>query len=289
MNIGFIGLGIMGSRMATNLQNADYDLQVHNRSQGKAEVLLHNGAVWAEKPKDLTEVDIVITMLAHPEAVEGSALGEDGFLQSMKEGSLWIDASTVHPTFSRSMAKEAASRNIQFLDAPVAGTKKPAELAQLVFFVGGESSAIELAQPLFDVMGAKTVHVGEHGMGTSMKMVVNYMLASSMATFAEGMVFGQKLGLQESMLMNALVGGPLVPPYLGLKREALENDDYEASFPLKWIQKDMQMVSNAAYDVGTAVPIANLVKEIYQMGVEAGLGDEDFSAIYKNVKERSRL
>lgn len=291
MKIGFIGLGIMGSRMVANLLNAGHDLVVHNRSKDKAFDIIANGAVWADSPKELAEsdVDIVITMLAHPEAVEAVVLGDDGLLASMKDGALWIDSSTVHPNFSRRMAAVAMAYKVRFLDAPVTGTKKPAELAQLVFFVGGDAVDVELVTPVFDVMGAKTVHLGEHGMGTSLKMVVNYMLASSMAAFSEGIVFGQKLGLSESALMNTLVGGPLVPAYLGLKQDALENDAYTASFPLKWIQKDMQMVSNAAYDVGTAMPLANMVKELYQMSVEAGLGDEDFSAIYKSMKIRAGL
>ena len=288
MKVSFIGLGIMGSRMALNLQGAGHTLTVYNRTQNKGDALVAAGATRADSPAEAAKnVDILLTMLAHPEAVEEAALGQNGFLGVMNKGALWVDSSTVHPTFSRRMAKAAAVRGVRFLDAPVAGTKAPAENAELVFFVGGDAADLKEASPLFDAMGKKTVHVGEHGMGTSLKLVVNMMLATSMLAFAEGVVFGQTLGLSEETLFNALIGGPLVPAYLGIKRQSLERDDYEASFPLKWLQKDMQMVANAAYDVGAAMPVANLTKELYQMAVQAGHGDEDFGAIYQDLKTRA--
>lgn len=286
--IGFIGLGIMGSRMAANLQKAGYSLTVYNRSKSKAETLLKGNAKWALSPADAAKnSDLVITMLAHPEAVEETAVGQDGFLASMKANSLWLDSSTVNPNFSRRMARAAHKHGVRFLDAPVAGTKAPAENAELVFFVGGAKEDLEEASPLLDAMGKKTLHVGEHGMGSALKIVVNHMLATSMAAFSEGVVLGESLGLSQELLFNVLIGSPLVPAYLAAKRNNLEQDSYEASFPLKWIQKDMQMVSNAAYDTGIAMPIANLTKEIYQLGARSGLADEDFSAIYRYLKQAS--
>ena len=285
MNIGFIGLGIMGSRMAANLQKAGHTLSVFNRTREKADALVASGAAWADSPEEVAQnADVVVTMLAHPEAVEHMALGEDGFLRVMTEGALWLDSSTVYPEFSRRMAREAASAGVGFLDAPVAGTKAPAENAELVFFVGGEAEDVRAVTPLLEAMGKKVVHVGGHGMGTSLKLVVNYMLATSMAAFAEGIAFGEKMGLSQETLFSTLIGGPLVPAYLSLKRESLERDDHEASFPLKWIHKDMHMITSAAYGVGAPMPTANLTKELYQLAVQAGLGDEDFGAIYRHVK-----
>ena len=286
MNIGFIGLGIMGSRMAANLQKAGHTLTVFNRTKEKAQDLVGQGAIWAESPAEVAKnADVVITMLAHPEAVKALALGEHGFLRAMRKGALWLDSSTVHPAFSRQMAVECGGKGVCFLDAPVAGTKAPAENAELVFFVGGEEDDFRKATPLFEVMGKKAVHAGGYGMGTSLKLIVNHMLATSMAAFAEGVVLGEALGLSEAMLFDVLIGGPVVPAYLGSKRASLEQDDYEVSFPLKWIHKDMHMITKAAYDVGAPMPVANLTKELYQLAVQAGLGDEDFGAIYKHVKQ----
>ena len=224
-------------------------------------------------------------MLAHPEAVEETALGEGGFLDAADEGQLWVDSSTLNPAFSRRMAKEAKARGVRFLDAPVLGTKTPAAKGDLVFFVGGDKADIEQVQPLFDVMGKGTKHVGDHGMGTSLKVVVNHMLATSMAAFAEGVALGEGLGVSQEVLFDTLIGGPIVPAYLGMKRKGLENADYTPDFPLKWMQKDMQMVSTAAYDIGVPMPLANLTKELYQAAVKRGHGGEDFSAIYEDVKQ----
>ncbi len=282
MNVGFIGLGIMGSRMATNLMKEGHNLTVHNRTKEKADDLLTKGATWADSPAAVVkEVDVLITMLAHPEAVEETALGDGGFLDAVEEGQLWVDSSTLNPAFSRRMAKEATSRGLRFLDAPVLGTKAPAASGDLIFFVGGDEADIEQVQPLFDAMGKGTKHVGDHGMGTSLKVVVNHMLATSMAAFAEGMTLGEGLGVSQEVLFDTLIGGPVVPAFLGMKRAGLEKGNYTPDFPLKWMQKDMQMVSTAAYDTGVPMPLANLTKELYQAAVKRGHGDEDFSAIYK--------
>jgi 3-hydroxyisobutyrate dehydrogenase/glyoxylate/succinic semialdehyde reductase len=148
MKIGFIGLGIMGSRMAANLQKRGHSLVVHNRTREKAESLLANGAIWADSPAALApQVEMVFTMLAHPEAVQEAALGEDGFLSKFAAGRLWIDCSTVNPSFSKQMAAEARTRGVRFLDAPVTGSKEFAALAKLVFWVGGELTDLESCRP----------------------------------------------------------------------------------------------------------------------------------------------
>lgn len=289
-SVAFIGLGIMGSRMAMNLQKAGFELTVYNRTKSKADALLAAGAHWADSPAEaVRDADVVITMLAHPQAVEKAALGEDGFLDALPEGALWLDSSTVNPAFSKRMAGAAKERGVRFLDAPVAGTKAPAENAELIFFVGGESEDIDGAEPLLSVMGKKTVHVGAHGMGSALKLVVNYMLGTSMLAFAEGAVFGQTLGLSEEVIFNTLIGGPLVPAYLGLKRSSLEAGDYEPSFPLKWLHKDLQMVSEAAYAANADVPVAELSKSLYGLAAGAGHGDEDFGAIYADLKAKAGL
>ena len=284
MNVGFIGLGIMGSRMAANLRRAGHRLTVHNRTKEKAEGLLAQGATWADSPAAAAgEVDVLITMLAHPEAVEEAALGDEGFLGALGRGGLWVDSSTLNPAFSRRMAREASASGVHFLDAPVLGTKAPAESGDLLFFVGGDEADITRAQPLFEAMGRGTKRVGAHGMGTSLKVVVNHMLATSMAAFSEGVALGEGLGLSRDVLFDTLIGGPLVPAYMGMKREKLESGDYAPDFPLKWMQKDLQMVATAAYDTGVPMPLANLTKELYQAAVRRGHGDEDFSAIYEDL------
>jgi len=288
MKVAFVGLGIMGSRMAAKVLAVGHELTVYNRTENKAQPLLSAGATWAASAAEaVREAEVVLTMLAHPEAVTDMALDEQGFLAGMHAGSLWIDSSTVNPPFSKRMARAAKAREVRFLDAPVAGSKHQAEAAQLVFFIGGDETDLSRAGPLFEAMGTKVVHAGEHGAGTSLKMVVNHLLGTSMAAFAEGLVLGEALGLPQSLLLDVLVGGPVAPPYLAGKREKLESNAYAPELPLKWMHKDMHMVALTAYEGGVPAPLANLAKECYQDAVRARLDDLDFSCLYAHLKGKA--
>ena len=292
MKIGFIGLGIMGSRMAANLQKHGYALVVFNRTRAKAQPLLDNGASFAESPAKLAEqVDLLFTMLAHPDAVEQAALRENGFLNHLKPSALWVDCSSVNPSFSKKMAAEAARRRVHFVDAPVTGSAPVAEAANLVFWVGADDADLETIRPLLLCMGSRIVHTGGHGTGTSMKMVINLLLGTGMAAFAEAMALGEGLGLSSKMLFDSLLGTPAVAPFLASKREKIESGNYEAEFPLRWMQKDMHLASVSAYESGVAMPLTNVTKEIYRLAMRDGHDIEDFSAIYQftmgnNGKER---
>src|SRR5437660_3285460 len=282
MKIGFIGLGIMGSRMAANVQKHGYSLVLFNRTRAKAEPLLGPCGTFSDSPAKLAEqVDILFTMLAHPDAVEQAALGRNGFLGNLKPNALWVDCSSVNPSFSKKMAAEAAARQIRFVDAPVTGSAPAAAEAKLIFWVGADTADLERIRSLLLCMGNKIVHSGGHGMGTSMKMVVNVLLGAGMASFAEAMALGQGLGLSQKMLFDSLLGAPTVAPFLASKREKIESGNYEVEFPLRWMQKDMQLASVSAYESGVAMPLANVTKEIYRLAMRGGHETNDFSAIYE--------
>src|SRR5437899_2398584 len=282
MKVGFIGLGIMGSRMSANLQKHGHSLLVFNRTREKAEPLIAKGAEWVDSPAALAlHAEVIFTMLAHPDAVEEAALDEGGFLRYPQPGQMWIDCSTVNPSFSRKMAAEAKVRGVGFLDAPVTGSKGQAELAKLTFWVGGETSDLEEYRPLLECMGNRIIHCGTQGMGTSLKMVMNQLLGTAMAAFAEGLVLGESLGLSRQVLFEALTGAPAAAPFLALKRERIESGNYEpADFPLRWLQKDLHLAAVSAYETGAAMPLTNAAKELYRLAIRDGRGSEDFSAIY---------
>ncbi len=282
MKIGFIGLGIMGSRMAANLQKHDYSLVVFNRTRDKAQPLLDRGAILADSPPKLAEqVDVLFTMLAHPDAVEQAALGANGFLSYLKPNALWVDCSSVNPSFSKKMAAAAAERRIRFVDAPVTGSAPVAADGKLVFWVGAEGADLETIRPLLLCMGNKIVHAGGHGTGASMKMVINLLLGTGMAAFAEAMALGEGLGISRKMLFDSLLSTPAVAPFLASKREKIESGNYEAEFPLRWMQKDMHLASVSAYEAGVALTITNVTKEIYRLAMRGGHETKDFSAVYE--------
>jgi 3-hydroxyisobutyrate dehydrogenase-like beta-hydroxyacid dehydrogenase len=281
MKIGFIGLGIMGSRMAANLQKNGYSLVVFNRTRAKAEPFLGPCGTFSDSPAKLAEqVDVVFAMLAHPGAVEQAALGADGFLNHLRPNALWVDCSSVNPSFSKRMAAEAAKRGVHLVDAPVSGSAISAAEGKLIFWVGADTADLERIRPLLLCMGNKIVHAGGNGMGTSIKMVVNLLLGTGMAAFAEAMALGEGLGLSSKMLFDSLLGTAAVAPFLTAKREKIESGNYEAEFPLRWMQKDMHLASVSAYESGVAMPLTNAAKELYRLAMRDGHATEDFSAIY---------
>lgn len=280
MRIGFIGLGIMGSRMAANLQTHGHSLVVHNRTRQKAESLFANGAEWADSPSDVaSKVEVIFTMLAHPDAVENAALGKNGFLLRF-DGGRWVDCSTVNPSFSKRMAAEAHARGVHFLGAPVTGSKDMAAAGKLMFWVGGEATDLEACRSLLECMGNKVVHVGGTGTGAALKIVVNQLLGATMAAFAESLALGQSLGLSHETLFETLLSTPAAAPFLAAKRERIASGNFEdADFPLQWLQKDLHLATVSAYESGAALPLTNVAKEIYRLAIRAGNGEKDFSAI----------
>jgi len=282
MKTAFIGLGIMGSRMAMNICCRENDLTVYNRTKSKADPLLSQGAAWGDSPAAaVADADLVFTMLSTPAVVRKVALEqEDAFLPVMKEGALWLDCSTVNPSFSRQMAQEARQRGIRFADAPVAGTKGPAEHGELTFLVGAEEQELQSVRPFFDAMGNKTLYLGDTGMGTSMKMVVNLLLGQAMLAFAEASQLGEQLGISSEFLLQILPKLPVTAPFLEAKSKKLKQNDTEAEFPLEWMQKDLHLVSEAAYEAGLSLPAASLADALYARAKQEGRGREDFSAIY---------
>lgn len=287
MKIGFLGLGIMGSRMAANLVKGGHTLVVWNRSAEKSTPLAALGAKVAATPAETARGnEVVITMLGDPRAVESVALGEQGFLAAMPPGALWMDSSTVNPAFTRQMAAEAARCQVRFIDAPVAGSKLPAENGQLLFMVGGEAADVEKVRPLTEKMGRGVIHVGAVGMGSALKLVNNMLVAAGVLAFSESLLLGESLGITRDRLFEVFSGpasGAVAPLSLS-KRPKIESGNYDADFPLQWMQKDLELASYTAYENGLALPLANAAKAVFMLAARYGYGEEDMSAVYAFLK-----
>lgn len=286
MKVGFIGLGLMGSRMANNLIRNGNQLFVYNRTKGKANDLINNGAMFIDSVAELaSQSEVIITMLSEPKIVKDFALGDDGFLNHLNKNSIWIDCSTVNPTFSKEMAKEARKKGVRFLDAPVSGTTKPAEKGELTFLIGGENNDIEYCKPLFEAMGKKIIHIGENGMGTSIKMVINLLLAHSMLAFSEGILLGESLEIPKEKLFEILFGGPVIAPFLAGKKDKLLHSNFEAEFPLQWMSKDLHLALISAAENNVQLPLTETAANIYESASKSQHKEDDFSAIYEYIKE----
>jgi len=285
MNIGFIGLGIMGSRMANNLLKNNYNLFIYNRTKGKAESLINAGAVYCNDVKELAgNCDIIFTMLSEPNAVKQIALGKDGFLAAMKENTIWVDSTTVNPEFSLLEQKEAEKNKIRFIDAPVAGTKMPAEQGELVFLAGGNKNDIDEIMPFLNCMGKRTVYAGECSKGAAMKMAVNVVLGLSMAAYAEAVNLGEVLGLEKEVVIDTLNSLPITSTFLQLKKNKIMNEDFDPEFPLQWMHKDLFLASAEAYKNNLPVPVINAAKELFAMAKKYGYAEKDLSSVYEIIK-----
>ncbi|MEM9983627.1 MAG: NAD(P)-dependent oxidoreductase [Bacteroidota bacterium] len=287
MNISFIGLGIMGQRMAANLLKQGHELSVFNRSQAATEALVEQGAKTAATLAEVVkDADVVLSMLSTPEVVE-TVMWKQA-LPHLKRGALWVDSSTVNPSFSRASATKAQELSIRFLDAPVAGTKPHAEQGQLTFFVGGEAADLEAVRPLLASMGQKVLHLGAAGKGSAFKMLVNSLLAQSMLVFSETLHLGQRMGLDKEFLLNTLPNLVVSAPFTKAKAEMIRTGDYEVQFPLEWMHKDLHLATLCAYEEGLPLPMAALAKEIFSQAKEKGLGRKDFAAIYESLSDESK-
>lgn len=290
MKIAFLGLGIMGNAMAKKLLPLQNELRVWNRSKGKADALIKNGAKEVTSIVEVVQdVDAIFTMLSNPQAIENIALGNDGFLKHAKPNSLWVNTSTVNPSFAIHMKEQAALANVRYLDAPVSGSKVPAENGELTFLVGGDQVDLEQVRPLLLTMGKNIHHLGETGKGSAMKMVLNLMLGQAMLAFSEAILLGSSSGLSKETMFSILLGGPIAPAFLQNKKSKLEKEDYNPEFPLQLLHKDFHLIAQTAYESGISLPLTAIAKEVYALAKASGKGDQDFSVIYSFVQNNSLI
>ncbi|MFK5879932.1 MAG: NAD(P)-dependent oxidoreductase [Flavobacteriaceae bacterium] len=286
MKITFIGLGIMGSRMASHLAKNNVNLTVYNRTTIDNSLFNNKTVIIANSLQNaVKDADIVFSMLSTPEAVEEVFFGEESTLNSMKKNAIWVDCSTVNPSFSLRAFQEAKSHNIRFLDAPVAGSKPQAQNAELVFFVGGKKEVIKEVEPYLNMMGKKVLSIGEIGKGASFKMLVNIMLAQSMLIFSEAVLLGDKMGISKDYLLDLLPNLVVSAPFTKFKAEAIKNNNYDVQFPLEWMHKDLHLATLTAYEENQPLYLANLTKELYAEANKSGMGRLDFSAIFKYLEK----
>jgi 3-hydroxyisobutyrate dehydrogenase-like beta-hydroxyacid dehydrogenase len=288
MKVAFIGLGIMGQPMAKNVAKKGYPSIVYNRTAEKALPLKEAGAVVAGSPKEAAKgADVIILMLTGPEAVDQVLDGPQGVLAALDAGKTIVNMSTVPPSYSRHLCERLKSRSVVAIDAPVYGSKKPAEEGSLVILAGGPQAKVKEMEPLLLSMGKKVVYCGEAGQGSSMKMVVNLLLSIMATGLAEAVNLGQKCGLSTETILETMLSGPTQCPLFEFKKPMLLSDNYGAQFPLKHMAKDMRFILQTADETGAAVPTGHVVFQLYRAAVGRGLSDKDYAAVKKVIEAMS--
>jgi len=279
MNISFLGLGIMGSRMAMNLIDNRVELTIWNRSPKACSLLEEKGATVADSPMEaVQDAGIVFSMLSNPTVVESIFFGEKGVLYAMKESAIWTDSSTVNPSFSRRAEEESNKHDVRFIDAPVAGSKAAAE------------EVFNTCLPYYEKMGKKGMHLGKVGQGASLKMLVNGMLAQNMAVFSETILLGEKLGLDRDMLLSMIPTLPVIAPFTQHKNEAMRTRDYnDVHFPLEHMHKDIRLATVSAQEVGMDIHLAEATRKLFERAEADGLGSKDFGALHSYLEQQGTI
>ena len=285
MNVTFIGLGIMGSRMARHILDqapADTRLTVWNRSRGPVAELAGAGATAADSAAAaVRNADLIITMLTTPEVVRAVVL-DAGLLDEAPDTAIWADASTVDPAFARQCAAAADAAGIAYLGIPVSGTREPAARGELKTLVGGPAGALDRIRPVLQTYSSDIIHVGEApDRGAVYKILINNLLGQSMLVFSETVRLGEALGLDRNFLLDSLPGMPVIAPFVATKVKHMRSGEYgDASFPLELMHKDLNLVVQEAYATGSPSPLAALSREIYGRARAEGRGRDDFSAVH---------
>ncbi|XP_031474114.1 glyoxylate/succinic semialdehyde reductase 2, chloroplastic [Nymphaea colorata] len=285
LRVGFLGLGIMGSPMAKNLINAGCDVTVWNRTKGKCDQLLDLGARYKSSPMEVASCcDVTFAMLADPESAFDVACGKEGAVHGMAAEKGYVDVSTVDEDTSKAISEHIKATGAVFLEAPVSGSKKPAEDGQLIFLTAGDRSLYEIVSPLLDIMGKSRFFLGDVGNGAAMKLVVNMIMGSMMASFSEGLILSQKVGLDPNVLIEVVSQGAISAPMFSLKGPAMVQAKYPTAFPLKHQQKDLRLALGMAEAVSQPSPIAAAANELYKIAKSQGHSDADFSAVVEALK-----
>jgi 3-hydroxyisobutyrate dehydrogenase-like beta-hydroxyacid dehydrogenase len=279
--VGFVGLGIMGSRMAANLRRAGYELTVFNRTRERADAFAaEHGATVADTPADVGAAsDLVITMVVDGAQVEAVLLGDDGAATRAAEGTLCVDMSTIAPADTRRIGAALEERGLGFVDAPVSGSSPKAEDGTLTIMAGGTEADFARARPLFEVMGELVVHVGELGHGQIVKLINNAVAASNASTLAQALIVGRATGVDLEALeriMGASSGGSTM---LGLKAKPMRTHDYATLFKLEHMLKDVRLCLEEGQAAGVPFPAAADAREVLSAAMGRGLGDADFAAL----------
>lgn len=283
--VGFIGLGIMGRGMVLNLLKNGIDVCVWNRTASKADEMVAAGATVATSPADIAaKSDLIFVCVSDTADVEAVVLGENGVIHAAKEGSLVIDHSTISPQATREIAAQLNAKGIHMLDAPISGGSEGAAKGTLSIMIGGDAEQIERVRPHLEAMGKTITHVGEQGAGQSVKLVNQILVAGTMVSMGEAMLFAQASGLDLQKTLEAVSGGAAGSWTLTNRGPQVAVRDWRPGFSIDLQQKDLRLVLEAADQVGVPALATSLSFNLYRTLQKLGLGGEGNHAIVKAME-----
>lgn len=280
LNVGLIGLGLMGKPMAQNLLNAGFPLTVWNRTPEKARELAEQGAYLAANPREAAaRVDVLITIVSDPSAVEEVLWGPHGAIEGLRRGSILIDSSTISPELARRAAAACAERGVDYLDSPVTGGDWGAKKGELVFMIGGKEEVLERVKPVLSVLGKKFFLLGPNGAGQTVKLAMNLLLALEVDALAESLALATAGGVAGERLIEVMQSSMARATVLDVKAPSILKNDFPPSFPLRLMHKDMWLAIELAKQKGLHLPAAEASFATYSAVKEKSKDDPDYAAV----------
>ncbi len=290
LRVGFIGIGAMGTPMSENLMKAGYPLVVYDRLPSRTRPFAERGVPVGASCADVARrSDVVITMIGQVQEVLDAVLGPDGVLEGSHAGLILIDSSTVGIVATKKMAAAAREKGVAFLDATVSGTVGPARERKLQFMVGGDRETLGTVRPLLLAMGEKVHHVGPNGAGSAMKVIINLMIGMTVLTVAETLTLGRQAGLDPDQMLEILSETSVRSPHLTAKGKMMIERRFEPSFPLKYMQKDFDLIMEAAHELRTPLFTSAIAHQVYTAASVAGYGEMDYAAVVKFLEAVAAL
>jgi 3-hydroxyisobutyrate dehydrogenase-like beta-hydroxyacid dehydrogenase len=285
-NIGYVGLGVMGSQMTKILLEKGHTVTGYNRTRSKVEWLIDKGMKWADSPRAVAQAaDITLSMVTNSDAVSQIANGPNGIIEGLSSGKIWIDMSTASPALSRTLAAKVREKGADMVDAPVSGSVITVQQGKLSVMVGGRPETFERVKPLLLDLGPKVTHVGENGLALVMKIATNLNLPVQIMAFTEAVLLAEKSGIKRETAIEVLLGSVVASPMLQYRGPFVLNPPDEAWFNVNMMQKDMQLALELGRQVNVPLPTGSVANEYLTAARAMGLAEKDFAIMFK-VLER---
>jgi 3-hydroxyisobutyrate dehydrogenase len=287
-NLGFVGLGVMGSEMVLRLLSKGHTVTGYNRTRGKGERLIKKGMKWADTPRAVcAAADVTFSMVTNEKALSAVMEGPDGILSALTPGKFLIDMSTVSPSYSRTIATKAREKGADLIDAPVSGSVITLQEGKLSVMVGGRRETFERMKPILDDIGPKVTYVGDNGLALSMKIATNLSLAVQMIAFSEGVLLAEKSGIKREVAVDVLTNSAVASPMIKYRGPFVLTMPEEAWFDVNMMQKDMMLALDMGRALDVPLPTTAVSNEFLSAARGMGFAKQDFAVVFEVLAKMS--
>jgi 3-hydroxyisobutyrate dehydrogenase-like beta-hydroxyacid dehydrogenase len=289
-NLGYIGLGAMGGRMASRLIDKGHHVIGYNRTRSKAQWLIDRGMRWADSPRAVAEnADVIFVMVTDSKSLDSVSGGPDGFVAGVGEGKVIVDSSTVSPAMSCEIVEKVRAKGADMVDAPVSGSVATLEAGKLSVMVGGRSSTFNRIKPILEDIGPKVTHVGDNGLALSTKIAHNLSLAVQMLAFSEGVLLAEKSGISREVAVDVLTHSVMASPMVQYRGPFVLGLPEESWFDVNMMQKDMMLALEMGRRLDVPLPTTAVTNEFLTAARGMGLAKYDFAVIFKVLAQMAGL